>query len=278
MDNFYKNKKIIKIIKIIILLIVVVIFVVFFYFKQKKINKSSFKNVGNILVIACHIKKEYSSDIISNNLKMIGNENINLIIIVYSTEKGVKFNENIVTDVPIIYIHDKQNKYYDFYKYKLAYDYIKNNDLTFNWIFVTNDSIIISSNVSWIINKIITSDKDYIGILEVSEKIYEDQPYKRHYQSWWLNFKPNAFEYWINHIKFDKSHFDVSNIINDYEINLSNNMINSFNTISLFPLTTNFNGNIFLDYLLLNHILFLFFLMLSSSYVPIKEYVLLLVL
>jgi hypothetical protein len=230
--------------KIIVFLAIVV---VFFYFQKK--NKSSFESkfVGNILVMACHIKKEYSTDIINNNLQMIGNGNINLIIIVYSTERGVKFKKDLVTTIPIVYIHDTQNKYYDFYKYKLAYNYIKKNDITFNWIFVTNDSIIISSNVSWMLPKIINSGKDYLGILEVSEKIFPDEPYKKHYQSWWLNFKPNAFEYWINHIKFDKSHLNVDNIINDYEINLSNDMINSFNSTSLFPLTTEFEGNIFLD-------------------------------
>jgi len=230
--------------KIILFFIIVV---VFFYFQKR--NKSSFESkfVGNILVMACHIKKEYSTDIINNNLQMIGNDGINLIIVVYSTEKGVKFNKDLVTNVPIVYIHDNENKYYDFYKYKLAYNYIKKNNLTFDWVFVTNDSIIISNNVSWMLPKIINSGKDYIGILEVSEKIYPDNPYKRHYQSWWLNFKPNAFEYWMNNIKFNKSYKEISNIINDYEIDLSNDMINKFNSTSLFPLTTQFDGNIFLN-------------------------------
>ena len=236
--------------KIIIFLVLVL---VFFYFQKKKSLFES-KFVGNILVMACHIKKEYLTDILNNNLQMIENKNytdigngVNLIIIVYSTERGVQFKKDLVTDIPIVYIHDTQNKYYDFYKYKLAYHYIKKNDITFNWIFVTNDSIIISSNVSWMLPKIINSGKDYVGILEVNEKIFSDQSYKKHYQSWWLNFRPNAFEYWINHIKFDKSHLDVSNIINDYEINLSNDMINLFNSTSLFPLTTDFEGNIFVD-------------------------------
>jgi hypothetical protein len=229
--------------KIIIFLVIVV---VFFYFQTK--SKSFFKSkfIGNILVMACHIKNEYLTDIINNNLQMIGN-GIDLIIVVYSTEKDVNFKKDLVTTVPIVYIHDTQNKYYDFYKYKLAYNYIKNNNITFDWIFVTNDSIIISNNVSWILPKIINSGKDYVGVLEVSEKIFDDQLYKKHYQSWWLNFRPNAFEYWINHIKFNKSHLDISNIINDYEINLSNDMINKFNSTSLFPLTTQFNGNIFLN-------------------------------
>jgi len=177
---------------------------------------------------------------------MIGNDSINLIIIVYSTEKGVKFNEDLDTTIPIVYIHDTQNKYYDFYKYKMAYDYI-NSNLKFKWVFVTNDSIIICGDVSWIINKIVNSDKDYIGILEISEHIFENEPYKLHYQSWWLNFRPNAFNFFINNLKFNNSHLNVKNIINDYEINLSNTMINKFNNIAIFPLTTNYNGNIFLN-------------------------------
>jgi hypothetical protein len=231
--------------KIILFLVIVV---VFFYFQKK--SKSSFESkfVGNILVIACHIKKQYSTNIINNNLQMIGNVGINLIIVVYSTEQDVEFNKDVHTTVPIVYIHDTENKYYDFYKYKLAYNYIKKNDITFNWIFVTNDSIIISDNVSWMLPKIINSGKDYVGILEVKDTIFGNSiPAKQHYQSWWLNFKPNAFEYWMDNIKFDKSHLDVLNIINDYEVNLSNDMINKFNSTSLFPLTNNFIGNVFTD-------------------------------
>jgi hypothetical protein len=38
--------------------------------------------------------------------------------------------------------YDDKNVYYDFDKYKMGYSYIKN--VPFDWVFVMNDSIIIS--------------------------------------------------------------------------------------------------------------------------------------
>jgi len=220
--------------------------------------KSSFTNItNNILIMACHIKQKYGNNIINNNLEKVLNNKVNLIIIVYSTEEHVNFDKNINTNgIPVIFIHDTSNIYYDFYKYKLAYNYIKQNNIPFNWVFVMNDSVIFTENVSWIIDKITNSKNvDYIGILETNYHIFGKLPMKIHYQSWWLNFKQNAFDYWYNHINFNDSHsiksYDelndiptgVKNIINDFEINLSNDMINSFKNEVIFPNKT--EGNLF---------------------------------
>jgi hypothetical protein len=222
----------------------------------------SFKNIkNNILIIASHIKEKYGNKIINNNLKMIcdNNNKINLIVIVYSTDNGVLFDDSMkfYKNIPIVYIKDDQNKFYDFYKYKLAYNYVKQNRLTFDWVFVTNDSFIITEDVSWIVNKIVLSKNvNYIGILEANERIFEKENYKKHYQSWWLNFKPDTFDYFNNHIKFNEIHaikdydnlrqtIGVKNIINDFEINLSNEMINKFNNKVIFQV--NFKGNLFLN-------------------------------
>ena len=227
------------------------------------VNKSNFSNNQNVLIIASHIKSKYGTDIINNNLKMMVNNEINnkinLIIFVYSLEENTPFNKTDITtyNIPIVFIHDTENKFYDFYKYKLAYEYIKKNNIKINWVFVTNDSIIITENVSWIINDILSSDYYYIGILEVNAKIFEKNSSKKHYQSWWINFKSNAFDYWYNNIKFNDTHLikeydhhnditiGVKNIINDFEINLSNEMITNFYSKAIFPLTVNWEGNIF---------------------------------
>ena len=164
--------------KIILLLVLLLVFLSYFKSRVTQID-------SNILIMACYIKKN-NLKVIQNNLDYFKNK-CKLIIFVYSVEDGYVFNKDDIISDKIVFIHDKQNKYYDFYKYKLAYDYIKQNNIQFNWVFVTNDSIIICDDISWIINKIESSDKEYIGILEVNDNLIK--PFKIHYQSWWLNFK-----------------------------------------------------------------------------------------
>ena len=252
----------IKLIKINTILLILLLLLLLFFFR---FNKSSFSsNQNNILIIASHIKSKYGTDIINNNLKMmVDNEvnGVNLIIFVYSLEENATFNQNELNNynIPLVCIHDTENKLYDFYKYKLAYEYIKKNNIKFNWVFVTNDSIIITQNVSWIINDILSSSYDYIGILEVNAKIFEKNTSKKHYQSWWLNFKSNAFDYWYNNIKFNNTHLikeydyhnditiGVKNIINDFEVDLSNDMIKKFKSKAIFPITKNYQENLFVN-------------------------------
>jgi hypothetical protein len=168
---------------------------------------------------------------------------------VYSKEDTVSFDEKLNTNnIPIVYIRDTENKYYDFYKYKLGCDYIINNKIPINWVFIMNDSVIFTENVSWIIKKINQSNNtNYYGIIESKGNVLHDVPAKKHYQSWWLNFRPNAFKYFYNHLKFNKNYtintYDKYNdikigikyLINDLEINLSNEMISKFKTSVMFP-------------------------------------------
>jgi len=238
----------------IVLFFIILLIVILLY-------KSKFKNIGNILVIASHIKQKYGNQIINNNLKMIcdNNDKINLIIIVYSNDKDTLVDTSMKTykGIQIVYIEDQENKFYDFYKYKLAYSYIKQNNLEFNWVLVTNDSIIITEDVSWIVDEITRSNKcTYIGILGSNGRIFEKNNIKKHYQSWWLNFKPGAFEYWNNHINFNDSHsikdydhfndstIGVKNIINDFEVDLSNEMINKFDNKVIFDVN-GYEGSLF---------------------------------
>ena len=243
---------------IILLLLLIVVLVSFkSNFTTNTItDTNNLTNANNILIMACHIKQKYGNNIINNNLEKVLNNKVTLVIIVYSTENNVKFNKFNKFNVPVVYIHDTENVYYDFYKYKLAHEYIKQNNILFNWVFVMNDSVIFTENVSWIIDKITESnDVDYIGILETNYHIFGKLPMKLHYQSWWLNFKQPAFDYWCDNINFNESHsiksydeinditIGVKNIINDFEINLSNDMINKFKNNVIFP--NKVTGNIF---------------------------------
>jgi hypothetical protein len=238
--------------KQLLLLLLLLLILLFCLNKKSTFQKPS----NNILIMACHIKKQFGNEVVLNNLKQVLNRTFKLVIIVYSVENGAVFKENLDIGVPVVYIKDTENIFYDFYKYKLAYDYIKKNNISFDWVFVMNDSIIITKNVNTIVNNIINSNEDYIGILESNNHIFENNPRKYHYQSWWLNFRPNAFDYWYNRINFNNSHslkgydhynditIGVKNIINDFEINLSNDMINKFKSKAIYG---NTQANLFWD-------------------------------
>jgi hypothetical protein len=206
-----------------IIILIIILFLLFYG------NKSKFENENNILVMACHFKNKYKTKIVKNNLSKFNNFTV---ILVYSTEIGdIDFSEFNNFTV----IHDKLNTFYDFGKYKLAYNYIKQNNLNFNKILVMNDSIFIADNISWITEDILknTTD-DFIGILETNDAIFENTPLKVHYQSWWLTFNKRAFNYWAERIVYDSKYSDILNLINDLEINLCNEMIRKFKSSAIF--------------------------------------------
>jgi hypothetical protein len=226
------------------ILIILIVLVVLFYLKKVFSSFGSINN-GAIVIMACHIKNNIGLSVIQNNINFLNqSDKIKKIIIVYSADKGVKVNfSHLQYGIPVEIIHDDKNVYYDFDKYKMGYSYIKEKKIPFDWIFVMNDSVIICEPVTWIIDSIVTSNKDFYGILEVNERIFNVSP-KVHYQSWWLCFRKNAIQFWINNLKFNPTHKNVKQIINDFEINLSNKMINSFNCATIFS-SANVLGNLF---------------------------------
>ena len=222
------------------IILCILIFIIWYFLK----SKSSFAlPTNNILIVACHIKKNF--DIVKNNISYFNNFKV---ILVYSFEPNADITFNNLPD-NVVLIEDTENVYYDFYKYKLAWEYINSNKINYNWVLVTNDSFIITGNIDTIINTIINDTKlDYIGILEVNEHIFENNKPKLHYQSWWLNFKKNSFDYFINQLKFKPVHTNVKMIIDNFEIDLSNKMINKFKSKCIFPLIDKSQtGNVFLD-------------------------------
>jgi hypothetical protein len=168
------------------------------------------------------------------------NNNISLVIIVYSYNNDFELdmhkNELDIFPAKIVFIEDTMNIYYDFYKYKMAYDYLIDNNIKYNWALVMNDSIILCEPCFWIIDKIVNNTTDdYIGIYELEHNISQYTP-KIHYQSWWLNFKPHTYKYLVDNLNFTDKHKDVMNIILDYEVDLGNNMINTFKSSAIYPI------------------------------------------
>jgi hypothetical protein len=217
----------------------ILIIILTFYF-----SKSSFTdNPKNVLIVACHFKTDDS--VLRNNLEMMSAFNLyDIIIIVYSKDKNAVVNN----DLNAIYIEDTLNRYYDFYKYKMGYDYIKTQNIQTNWVTVMNDSIIITEPVYWIVGTVLLDTQhDFIGMLEINHNL-ESHPDLLHYQSWWINFKPAAFDYWASKLIFNERYTDINNIITDYEVGLGNEMINTFKSTALFPLELpNYHNNIFYD-------------------------------
>jgi len=125
---------------------------------------------NNVLIIPCHFK-EYGFDILLNNLKHLLPSKISHLIIVYSIQQGYNFDiEDIkkyidtITDINLIFIHDVENKRIDWGKIVLAHNYIKENIININRVFVINDSIIICSDVKIYINNFINNNHfEFIG-------------------------------------------------------------------------------------------------------------------
>ena len=230
--------------KIMKFLLILLILLILLYFKKVLSTFGSMNN-GAIVIMACHIKKNIGLSVIQNNINFLNqSDKIKKILLVYSADEDTEIDFSpLQYGIPVEIIHDTKNVYYDFDKYKMGYSYIKEKDLPFDWVFVMNDSVIICESVTWIIDRIITSNKDFYGILEVNERIFNIPP-KVHYQSWWLCFRKNSIEFWINNLNFTPKHKNIKHIINDFEISLSNKMITTFQSDTIFS-SADVLGNLF---------------------------------
>lgn len=163
-------------------------------------NKLSLKT-GNTLFLATHAKNLiYKTKLIFNNLSNLKLDYIENIIIVISSctsEYLDKFIQKIskAFNKNIIFIRDITNKYYDFGKYKIAYDYFIKNNMMAESIHLMNDSFIICEKLDRLCNHINHEIKtnDLLGIV-MSLDI------QKHYQSWWLVIKNTIYDEYINNI------------------------------------------------------------------------------
>jgi len=166
---------------------------------------------GNSLFMAIHIKNiEKSIALNKNNLTNLNLDDITNIVIVfscdnYNTELYYKFISEIsklFSNKNFIFIHDVTNKYYDFGKYKMAYEYFKKKGIQSNYIHVMNDSIIICEKIDKMCEEIKNrlKNNDYIGIVSSTE-------YRKHYQSWWFIVKKKIYDGFFRDIKL----VDMSN-------------------------------------------------------------------
>jgi hypothetical protein len=164
-------------------------------------NKLKLKT-GNALFLATHAKNViFKTKLIFNNLsnlKLDYIENIIIVISANASENLDKFIQKIskTFDKNLIFIRDNTNKYYDFGKYKIAYDYFIKNNMVAESIHLMNDSFIICEKIDRLCYHIQNEIKknDLLGIV-MSLDI------QKHSQSWWLVIKNTIYEEYINNIR-----------------------------------------------------------------------------
>ena len=206
----------------------------------KIIHESINNKIKNVLSFATHQKKN-TEKIFINNFSNMNLSNIDTFIVILSTQlsysKKKQFIKTIIIffenkNKNIIIIEDLDNKYIDFGKHKIGYDYLIENKHRIDHIHLMNDSIIITEPINNIFKMIKNKlrNNSYVGILETTQ-------IDKHYQSWWLILKNNILEYYFNNLTTlevnqisKKTHF----MIHLNEVQLGNKIIKKYNTAACF--------------------------------------------
>ena len=226
--------------------------------KEYIIDSRKFKS-GNALFLAVHsMSIEKTTRLILNNLINLKIDDIDNIIIAISLENKEHINKFVealiykIRNKNIIFIMDIENKYYDFGKYKIAYDYFKKKGMSANYIHIMNDSFIICEKIDTICDDIRNKikDNDFVGVAESMEEesFQHNVVGKQHYQSWWMLLKNSIYDEYFNKINLidTSGSFTIlkRKIIVENEIGISNYFITNpkYNTSSIIKCP----GNIFI--------------------------------
>tara|TARA_B100002019_G_scaffold86192_1_gene74680 strand:- start:2940 stop:3674 length:735 start_codon:yes stop_codon:yes gene_type:complete len=170
------------------------------------------------LVYVSYIDKPSKIDLVEYNFNKIKSFFDN-IVFVYSSynEKPLSRNFCGLSDENLIFA---PNDGYDFGKYKLGIQKFLDSPMSYTTIF--NDSVSIVGSLDSImlfIEERFSEGHEYVGFLK-SEEIRD------HFQSWFINFSKNALIYFYKNIS--KPISDKQEVINKYEVELSNRMIYHF--------------------------------------------------
>ena len=161
---------------------------------------------------------------------------IDTFIVVLSTQLSYSKKKQFINTIinffenkNIIIIEDLDNKYVDWGKYKIGYDYLIENKHTIDHLHLMNDSIIITEPINHIFKMIKNKlrNNSYIGILETTQ-------INKHYQSWWLILKNNIFEYYFNNLVTIDFKKNIDFMIHLNEVHLGNKIIKKYNTTACF--------------------------------------------
>jgi hypothetical protein len=170
------------------------------------------------LVYVSYIDKPSKIDLVEYNFNKIKSFFDNAVF-VYSSYNKKPLPRNFcgLSDENLILA---PNDGYDFSKYKLGIQKFLDSPMSYTTIF--NDSVSIVGPLDPImlfIEKRFSEEYEYVGFLKSGE-------IRDHFQSWFLNFSEKALIYFYNNIL--KPVNDKREVINEYEVGLSNRMIYMF--------------------------------------------------
>ena len=192
------------------------------------VNTETFDK-GNVIFFAAHITNFAKAiALFKNNYRNIDLSDISTFFIVLSSADtdniGVYMAElaKSFPDKNFVFVHDIINLDYDFGKYVMAYHYFKERKIQADFVYVMNDSFIVTNKIDKLCAEIKEKLKsnDFVGIVQSTELA-------EHYQSWWLIVKEGLFERYFNSIKLMDGKPDNTKAahIHINEVDLANSLI-----------------------------------------------------
>lgn len=183
------------------------------------------------LIYVSYINCQAKIDLVRYNLsKLI--PFFDKVYLIYSSqdENSLKFPENFL-NLPQTNIILVPNSGYDFGKYRIGLSKVLGAPMEFTT--VMNDSVSICKDLEPTFNYIsglIKKNYEYIGYVESLEK-------KNHFQSWMLTFGQDSARYFYE--KTEESISDKQSVIDNYEVDLSFDMMSKFHSKSLYLIPKN---------------------------------------
>jgi hypothetical protein len=175
-----------------------------------------------LTIIACHTNSIIKYNTLINNIPHLLYPNNDIIIINTSNEKyGDKIKNYMQSDEYkyknniIKYLEIPNNKYVDFGKFIYGLDYVKKNDMKYDFIVFVNDSIIIKNPIIYFYNLVIKNNKELYAYNDSSEKKY-------HYQSYLFAIRYDVIYKLINFFNQNKIHIHKNDdVVRIMELNLN---------------------------------------------------------
>ena len=203
-------------------------------------NNNYIYDFSNDIIIYASYPKDYSFIYM---IKKFLYYNFKKIYFVYSESDFIdsNFTDSSLLNNNNIELIKVDNIGNDFKKYYDGIKKVKENNDSYNKVWLINDSFLITKWNFFIYNLKRVGNKEIIGAF-LSNEI------KKHLQSYLLIMNNNILDIYFNTLKnynFKKinNHYDKRKLIIDLEINLCNDIINKYNYGVLFGLNNNLNIN-----------------------------------
>jgi hypothetical protein len=133
-----------------LIILILIIFLIWYLHYDNKLNVSEYdikvKNNDKeiISIVAVYPRNDNYKNILRNIYKYSKQ-----VIFVYSTNKKYDIDfDYIYTNFPNTYIKEVENKGYDMFKYNEGLKYIINNNISYDYILLTNDSFKFTRDIS----------------------------------------------------------------------------------------------------------------------------------